>query len=115
MATSLDYIQYVVEKVSACGSVRYQKMFGEYMVYINDKPLLLVCDNSVYVKQHPSITDLMKQASQGYPYPGAKLHWLLDIDQEDITKQVIAVLEPITSLPKKKAKKVPSKSKRSGR
>jgi DNA helicase-2/ATP-dependent DNA helicase PcrA len=32
------------------GAVRYKKMFGEYMVYVNEKPILLVCDNTVFVK-----------------------------------------------------------------
>ena len=47
MATTQDYIEYVCERLPDCGNVRYRKMFGEYMAYINDKPLLTVCDNSV--------------------------------------------------------------------
>ncbi|MCI6817904.1 MAG: transcriptional regulator, partial [Clostridium sp.] len=51
MATSIEFIEYVCEQVSGIGIVRYRKMFGEYMVYINDKPILLVCDNTVFVKE----------------------------------------------------------------
>lgn len=42
MATSHDYIEYVSERVADCGVVRYKKMFGEYMVYINEKPISLI-------------------------------------------------------------------------
>ena len=50
MATDLEFIQYVCDQINETGRVRYRKMFGEYMVYVNDKPLLLVCNNSVYIK-----------------------------------------------------------------
>lgn len=51
MATTQDYMEYVRERLPECGDVRYRKMFGEYMVYVNDKPLLTVCDNTVFVKR----------------------------------------------------------------
>ena len=40
MATTPDFIEYVAGQAAGCGDVRYRKMFGEYMVYINDKPIL---------------------------------------------------------------------------
>lgn len=39
MATSSEYIEFVCEKIKDFGAVRSRKMFGEYMVYINDKPI----------------------------------------------------------------------------
>lgn len=53
MATTKDYIEYVCERLHGAGGLRYRKMFGEYMVYVNDKPVLLVCDNTVFVKIVP--------------------------------------------------------------
>ena len=41
MATTKDYIEYVCERLHGAGGLRYRKMFGEYMVYVNDKPVLL--------------------------------------------------------------------------
>ena len=46
MATTKDYIEYVCERLHGAGGLRYRKMFGEYMVYVNDKPVLLVCELS---------------------------------------------------------------------
>lgn len=49
MATSKEYIEFVREQLHGCGGeIRYRKMFGEYMVYINDKPVLLVCDDTAF-------------------------------------------------------------------
>ena len=59
MATTQDYIEYICERLPDCGDVRYRKMFGEYMVYVNDKPLLTVCDNTVFVKKVPELAALM--------------------------------------------------------
>lgn len=63
MATSQEYIEFVCEQLVGIENVRYKKMFGEYMVYVNDKPVLLVCDNTVYVKKLPEIEELMSALS----------------------------------------------------
>ena len=91
MATSIEFIEYVCEQISGIGIVRYRKMFGEYMVYINDKPILLVCDNTVFVKELECIKELMKDADRGVPYPGSKEHYVLNIDDPEFCKTVIAV------------------------
>lgn len=57
-------------------------MFGEYMVYVNDKPVLLVCDNTVYVKKLPEIEELMSGTECGVPYDSAKEHYILDIEDQ---------------------------------
>ena len=94
MATTKDYIEYVCERLHGAGGLRYRKMFGEYMVYVNDKPVLLVCDNTVFVKIVPELAALM-----------ADEHYILDIDDTDLARQVVAVLEAVTPLPKPKKKK----------
>ena len=105
MATTVEYIEFVCEQVRACGEIRYRKMFGEYMVYINNKPIFLVCDNTVYVKKHEKLQSLMAQAELGFPYKGSKEHYILDIDNVNLSEQVGAVLETITPIPKPKKKK----------
>lgn len=106
MPTQLDYIEYVCEQIRTMGDIRYRKMFGEYMVYLNDKPLFLVCDNTVYVKIVDEIQDLMVDASKGYPYEGAREHYILDIDNRDLTETVIEKIEPKLTYPKPKKKRV---------
>lgn len=104
MSTTPDYIEYVCEQISGVGAVRYRKMFGEYMVYVNEKPILLVCDNTVYVKMLDIITGIMKDHEKGFPYQGAKEHYILDIDDSQLSREVIALLEPHISIPKPKKK-----------
>lgn len=109
MATTKDYIEFVCEQITGIGTVRYRKMFGEYMVYLNDKPALLVCDDTVYVKIHESIESLMSESEKGCPYSGAKMHYILDIDNSAFCKEVLLQLEPHLTIPKPKKKSVSKK------
>ena len=102
MATSQEYIEFVCEQLVGIENVRYKKMFGEYMFYVNDKPILLVCDNTVYVKKLPEIEELMSGAECGVPYDSAKEHYILDIEDRELTAKAVGILERITPVPKKK-------------
>lgn len=102
MATTSDYVEFVYGQIVGAGAVRYKKMFGEYMVYVDDKPILLVCDNTVFVKILPCLKELMADADRGYPYNGAREHYILDIEDRNLTMAVIATLLPVTPLPKPK-------------
>ena len=105
MATNPEFIEYVCEQIAGTGDILSKKMFGEYMVYVNSKPILLICDNTVFVKQLDCVKDLLASAERGFPYKGAKEHYVLDIDNAQLAREVIAVLEPVTPLPKPRKKK----------
>ena len=104
MGTTIDFIEYICDQIAGVGEIRYKKMFGEYMVYVNGKPILLVCDNAVFVKVLPCLDETMREADRGFPYDGAKEHYVLDIDDAKSSTEVIAILEPVTPLPKPKKK-----------
>ncbi len=105
MATSLEYVEFVCDQIRGAGSVRHRKMFGEYMVYVNDKPVLLVCDNTVYVKKLPELEDRMQGAASGFPYAGAREHHILDIDNAAFSQEIVRILEQVTPLPRPRKKK----------
>ncbi|MDR3323096.1 MAG: hypothetical protein LBS89_02710 [Zoogloeaceae bacterium] len=105
MATTLDYVEFVCGQIEGTGAVRYRKMFGEYMVYVDDKPVLPVCDNTTYVKILPCLDALMANADKGFPYDGAKEHSILDIDNAELARDVVSALLPVTPLPKSRKKK----------
>ncbi len=106
MATSQEFIDYVCGQIQHNGIISYKKMFGEYMVYVNAKPLLLVCDNTVFVKKLDSIKLLCKKLDKGFPYPGAKEHYIIDVDDRTLLNEIIQELEKVIPIPvKKKSKK----------
>ncbi len=105
MATTISYINYVCEELSGIGDITYKKMFGEYMVYLNGKPVVIVCDNRAFVKKLDCIKDDMQNAEVGFPYNGAKEHYVLDIDNADFCKEIVLKIEKVTPLPKKRTSK----------
>ena len=102
MACTTAYIEFVCSQLEGAGIVRAKKMFGDWMVYIDEKPVILACDNLCYVKMWPEIADLMNDAWTDYPYPGAKEHYVLDIEHRNLALKVVNALLPIVPFPKKK-------------
>lgn len=102
MVTDLNYIKYVVEQIYL-PDISFKKMFGEYMVYYKSVPVLLVCDDCVFVKILKETTELLgEDCERGFPYDGAKLHYVLDIDNSDLARQtVMAVYNSRKDMPKK--------------
>ena len=105
MATTKEYIQFVLEQLDGIDDVTCKKMFGEYMVYVQEKPVLIVCDNCVMVKKLPELAEIMRDAPDGVPYEGAKVHYMLDIENRELTRAVIEILVRVTPVPKRKKKK----------
>ena len=107
MATSQEYVEFVCDQIREAGQVRYRKMFGEYMVYVNEKPLLLVCDNQVFVKPVEAVAEALRNAEKACPYQGAKEYFLLGIDNREKSLEVVGILEHITPQPRPKKPKAP--------
>lgn len=105
MACTTDYIDFVCSQLNGVGIIRSKKMFGDWLIYIDEKPVILACDNICYVKKLPVITELMTGADTGFPYDGAKEHYILDIEHRDKAIEIIETLLPAIPYPKKKKKR----------
>jgi len=105
MASGIDFVNYVTDQISGIGIISQKKMFGEYMVYINEKPIILICDNTAYVKKLDCVKEFHQTEESGYPYNGAKEHYVLDVDDRETLRNIAAALEKVIPVPKKKVKK----------
>ena len=122
MATSEGFKDFVLEALdSALQGEPYRfsakKMFGEYCIYVSDscavpKPIFLLCDETLYVKQHTILATLLEYTPKGFPYPGAKESYILDVDSPQTLRDVVLALAPI--LPTPKPKKAKGKGKHKG-
>lgn len=104
MATGESFLHYVLDNIPDRWVVRSRKMFGEYMIYLNDKPVLLICDNTVFAKKLPELEDLCAGCPESLPYEGTKVHWVLDPEDRERFPAALDILEQITPLPKKRKK-----------
>ncbi len=103
MACSTDFIEFICNVLAPLGEVRFRKMMGDYVIYVNDKCVITACDNIAYVKKLPCISDLMADSEYGCPYPGAKEAYILDFAD---TRKVLKVVETLwNDLPFPKSKK----------
>lgn len=103
MATTAEYMEYVCGQLAGTGELWYRKMFGEYMLYVNDKPVLTVCDSTVYVKKLAGLEGY--GLATGCPYEGAKEHYILDIDNAEQSREIVGMAEAATPLPKPRKRK----------
>ena len=97
MATKRSTIEYIEDQLADVPGVRSRKMFGEYALYIGDKVVALICDDTLYVK----ITDLGREYvgerdEEGIAYPGAKPSMMIDEDSID-DREWLATLIRITA------------------
>ena len=105
MASSPEFVAYICEQLEGLGAVRSRKMFGEYMVYLNDKPILIICDDQAMVKLLPCLETLLKGRPTQPPYEGAKEHYVLDPDDGETLREAERLAEEVTPVPKKRTKK----------
>lgn len=105
MATSKEFIDYVVAQVSTAGVVETKRMFGEYGLYLDGKCVALVCDDTVFVKILPELSTLMAEAETGFPYPRAKEHYVLSVEHRQHAIVVLQTLAPLLPFPKPRKKK----------
>lgn len=108
MGSNQEFADYVLEQLRLVRRVRHRKMFGEYAVYANEKVVALICDNQLFVR--PTVAGRALLTANGAlaeapPYPGAKLHLLIEgeLDDPEFLARLIDATE--RELPVPKAKK----------
>lgn len=108
MATRPDFINFIHDQLDAHCPITHKKMFGEYMVYCDGRPVLLVCDDTVYVKQMPETSAVFGAhditPDTGIPYDGARPHYVLDIENVALALDMVRELARVLPLPKKAKK-----------
>ena len=106
MATSQGTVDDLLDRVRSAGRVTARKMFGEFCVYLNDKPVALVCDDTLFVKPTAAGRELVPGVAEGPPYPGAKPHLRFAPDEWD--RETLCELLRVTfaelPAPKKKSR-----------
>ncbi|MBC6697328.1 TfoX/Sxy family protein [Hymenobacter puniceus] len=83
MASTPEFVEFVVEQINSSGHVTAKKMFGEYTLYWDGKPFALVCDNKLYIKPTVAGRAFLSEVTEAAPYPGAKPSFLIEEQLED--------------------------------
>ena len=103
MASSKDYLEYVLDQLSSLNDISYRAMMGEYIIYYQGKIVGGIYDDRFLVKPTKSALDLMPDASRELPYEGAKEMLLVeDIDDRDFLNELLNAIVYELPAPKKK-------------
>ncbi len=105
MATTKEFLDYIVENLRKAGDISTRKMMGEYLVYYKGKLVGDVCDNCLYLKPTETVLRLMPDADRDYPYEGSKTRMVI-VDDVENTELMTDVLDGMyEELPEPKKKK----------
>jgi len=103
MASSKEYLHFILEQLSDLESVSYRSMMGEFILYYRGKIVGGIYDDRLLVKKTTSALKLMPAAICDLPYEGAKEMLLVDeVDSKAfLTKLFKAMYDELPS-PKRK-------------
>ena len=90
MASSKEYLTYVLDLLREVKGISYKKMMGEYILYKGDVIFGGVYDDRFLIK----ITKSSKLLgfSEQIPYPGAKPMLLVDTENAEEIKEIVEKL-----------------------
>ncbi len=72
MASTKEYLQFVLEQLSEGEEISYRPMMGEYILYCQGKVIGGIYDNRLLVKPTSSAQTLLPDAVREIPYEGGK-------------------------------------------
>ena len=92
MASSKDYLQFILEQLSDLEEITYRTMMGEYILYYRGKIVGGIYDDRLLVKPIKSAVSYMPEAAYELPYEGAKE--MLFVDNVD-DKEFLALPQSV--------------------
>jgi TfoX/Sxy family transcriptional regulator of competence genes len=105
MASSKEYLNFVLEQLSELEDVTYRAMMGEYIIYYGGKIVGGIYDDRFLVKPTKSAVAKMPNASMELPYEGAKEMILVDdIEDKEFMRELLEAMYDELPAPKKKKK-----------
>ena len=103
MASTKEYLNFILEQLSDLDDISYRSMMGEYIIYYRGKVVGGIYDNRFLVKPVKSAIAMMPDADMELPYNGAKEMLLVDdVENREFLGQLIEAMYEELPAPKKK-------------
>ena len=101
MASTKEYLDFILEQLSDLDEISFRAMMGEYIIYYRGKVVGGVYDDRFLVKPTESAMEMMPNADMEQPYDGAKQMILVDdVDNRGVMYRLIQAIWE--DLPKRK-------------
>lgn len=103
MASSKEYLDFILEQLSELEEITYRAMMGEYIIYYRGKIVGGIYDDRLLVKPVKSSLSLMTDVIYELPYEGAKEMLLVDdVDSKEFLTRLFNAMYNDLPAPKKK-------------
>ena len=103
MASSKEYLDFILEQLSELNDVSYRAMMGEFIIYYRGKIVGGIYDDRFLVKPTKSAVAIMPNADMELPYDGAKEMLLVDdVDNKAFLTELLEAMYLELPAPKKK-------------
>lgn len=103
MASTKEYLDFILEQFSGLDEIIYKAMMGEYIIYYRGKIVGGIYDDRFLVKNVKAAIDKMPDADLELPYEGAKEMLLVDdVDNKEFLKVLFEAMYDELPAPKKK-------------
>lgn len=104
MASSREYLGFILEQLSGLENVTWKAMMGEYIIYWRGKIVGGIYDDRFLVKPTKSAVAMMPDAERELPYEGAKEMLLADVDNREFLEELLEAMYDELPAPKQKKK-----------
>ena len=106
MASSKEYLHFILEQLSGLDDISYRSMMGEYILYYRGKIVGGIYDDRLLVKKTKSALECMPAAVCDFPYEGAKEMLLVDeVDNKEFLTKLFEAMYDELPLPKPRRRK----------
>ena len=103
MASSKDYLDFILEQLSELDEISHRAMMGEYVLYYRGKFFGGIYDDRFLVKPTKTAKAMMPEADLEFPYDGAKEMILVDdVENKEFLRELVEAMYEELPTPKKK-------------
>ena len=103
MASSKEYLDFILDQLSGLDGVSYRAMMGEYIIYFRGRIPGGIYDDRFLVKPVPAALALLPDAEREIPYDGGKEMLLVDnVDDRFFLQELLEAMYAELPAPKKK-------------
>ncbi len=103
MASTKEYLDFIIEQLSGLDEITYKAMMGEYIIYYRGKIVGGIYDDRFLVKNVKAAIGKMPDADLELPYEGSKEMLLVDdVDNKEFLKELFEAMYDELPAPKKK-------------
>ena len=101
MASSKEYLDFILDQLSELDGISWRKMMGEYILYRHGKIVGGIYDDRFLVKPTKSAAEMMPDAGREIPYEGAKEMLLVDnVENREFLRELLEAMDGELPAPK---------------